>query len=150
MEGFKLMTTSVIHHNGTTGWWRPASVSTALAVATNVALFASADASGTDFRVPSFGSDQTMNVTVGHVIATTLVVLALGWVAAAIAARRGRPSLGAMAILGAAIAAVSTAAPLTLDADLGTRLVLAAQHLVAGAAYVAGIELIRRAEATGR
>lgn len=69
-------------------------------------------------------------------IALTVVPLLQGLALAAIVARRSSERLRVMRILAIVLTVVSLVPPLTLDASLATRLVLAAMHPVAGGAFL--------------
>lgn len=126
--------------------WHPAVLTSALAGVINIILFVAVDAAGVEFAIDRGSASAPMELNVGHVAVTTVLALVVGWGAAALARRRGRPGLATVAVVGGVVAAVSAVFPLVTDADLGARLTLAAMHLVTGACFVVGIERLRRAE----
>jgi hypothetical protein len=104
----------------------------------NAVVFALARLADIDFTVPEFGSAGTVTeITVGHVIGASLVGLVVAWLALA-ATRFRRPAAKAVTVIGAVLAVASAGAPLSLDADGGTRIILAAMHLMVGVAFVYG------------
>jgi hypothetical protein len=104
------------------------------AITANLGVFGVARAVGVDFN-----SAQTPTVGPGTVLAVTLAAMTIGWVLAALAARRNRPQLRAMAMIGGVFAALSILGPLTLNIGIAGRLTLASLHLIAGAFYVVGV-----------
>ncbi len=104
----------------------------------NAVVFALVRLADIDFTVPEFGSAGTVTeITVGHVIGASLVGLVVAWLALA-ATRFRLPAAKAVTVIGAVLAVASAGAPLSLDADGGTRITLAATHLVVGVAFVFG------------
>ncbi len=140
------MTAQLHSRTRTDPLWHPAVLTSALAGAINIILFVAVDAAGVEFAVDRGSASVPMELNVGHVAVTTVLALVVGWGAAALARRRGRAGLAAVAVVGGVVAAVSAVFPLVTDADLGARLTLAAMHLVTGACFVVGIERLRRAE----
>lgn len=114
------------------------------AAVAGLAVFGIATAAGVDFRVRPAGSDTPMDVNAGLVVLTTILTTALGWALVALARRLGRPSLRTIVLAAAAFAVLSAILPLVTEADTPARLVLASLHLVTGAIFVAGVELLRR------
>ena len=140
------MTAQLHSRTRTDPLWHPAVLTSALAGAINIILFVAVDAAGVEFAVDRGSGSAPMELNVGHVAVTTVLALVVGWGVAALARRRGRPGLAAVAVVGGVVAAVSAVFPLVTDADLGARLTLAAMHLVTGGCFVVGIERVRRAE----
>jgi hypothetical protein len=76
-----------------------------------------------------------MRVGLVAVVLSTLIPLAVGLLVTGLVARRAPRGVPAVRGLGVLLAVASTASPLVADADGTTRAVLAAMHLVVGAAY---------------
>ena len=124
---------------------RTAGLTTGAALAANLAVFGSARGLDVRFQFPRPGSvDATQTVAAGAVVVFTLMPMIIGWAIAARGVSHHRPTLRTMAIIGAGIAVVSTLAPLTLDAGVSVKLILASLHLITGGLYVAGIAGLRR------
>lgn len=121
-----------------------AALTTGAALATNLAVFGLARAGDVRFQFPQPGSAGTQSVTVGAVAAVTVMTMIVGWALAARSASHHRPSLRTMAMIGAAVAVLSTIAPLTIDAGLSVKITLASFHLITGGFYFAGIAALRR------
>jgi len=116
--------------------WRSGLVATGIAAATNLAIYLAGRAGGVDFVGRLSPDADLTEVVAGHVLVTTIIPLLLGTAVAVLIRRRGH-GLGLVRLAGAAVAVLSLAGPISLDADPGTKVLLAAMHLVAGAAFVA-------------
>lgn len=101
-----------------------------IAVAVNLVVWLVGWAADADFRVTMGG--QTITVTPIHVLATTLIALALGLLAAILVRRWGPVALRTLAVVGAAVGVVSAGAPLQADTDTSTAVALAAMHVLTG------------------
>ncbi len=122
--------------------WTAGLAATGAAVVADLAVHTAGTGAGVDFTVHPDGS--TMEVGAGMIAAFAAVAMLLGTVLARLLARRGRHGLRAAQVIGAVIAVVSLLLPLTVSATLGTRLLLAVMHLVAGAAYVIALQIATR------
>lgn len=129
---------------------RTAGSTVLIATVAGLAIFGIAAASGVDFRVRPPGSDAVMEINAVAVAVTIILTTALGWAVVALARRVGRPNLGAIGVIATVFAVISVAMPLAAEGDVAARLVLAALHLVTGAVFVAGVELLRRRTPSGR
>lgn len=78
------------------------------------------------------------------IVSFSLMAVAVGLVAAVIAARVGRPSLRSLQVLGAVIAIASTSMDIGIDSTVAAKLSLASMHIVMGVAYVASLQIARR------
>lgn len=125
--------------SASTDVWRPGAIGLVSAAAANLALFAAARVSDVSFAVRYSPDAELTSVTSGHVALTTVGALVVGLACAAIVSRRLPWGLRAVQIAGAVIAVASVLMPISLDADVAAKLVLAAMHLVTGAAFVATI-----------
>ena len=123
---------------------RLAALTTGAALPANLAVFGLARARDVRFQFPQPGSSGNQIVTVGAVAAVTVMTMIVGWALAARSASHHRPSLRTMAIIGAAVAVLSTIAPLTIDAGLSVKITLASLHLITGGLYITGIAALRR------
>jgi hypothetical protein len=125
--------------------WRPGLVAAGTAALANLALFAASRAAGVSYLVRFSPDADPTRVTAAHVALTTLVPFVAGLAVAVVAARHLRHGLRTVQVLGAALAVVSLAGPLSLEADTAARLVLAAMHVVTGAAFAVALGRARAA-----
>ena len=84
-----------------------------------------------------------MQVGVVAVALTTLLAFAVGWAVFVLAARRSRRWVHIVMAAAAAFAVVSAAGPLSAAQDTATAVLLAAMHLVTGAAFLATAARVR-------
>lgn len=119
---------------------RPALVATAAALGVNLGLLAVGSATGASFAVPDRARPgELMQIGPVPVALSTVLPLVVGFAAAALVARRWPGARRVLAVVAVVVTLASLATPLTADTDAGTRLLLAAMHLVVGAAYLAGL-----------
>jgi len=128
---------------------RTAGSTVLIATVAGLAILGIAAAAGVDFRVRPPGSDAVMDINAVAVAVTIILTTALGWAVVALARRVGRPSLRAIGVIAAVFAVISVTMPLGAEGDAAARLVLASLHLVTGAIFVAGVELLRRRMPSG-
>jgi hypothetical protein len=103
----------------------------------NAALWAGGRAADVSFSVSPPLGDTATQVGVVLVVLTTLLTFAVGSGLLALAARRSRRWVRAVLVAAALLAVVSAAGgPLPAAADLATGVLLAAMHLVTGAAFL--------------
>ncbi len=121
--------------------WTAGLAATGAAVVADLAVHTAGTVTGVDFVVHPDGS--TIEVGTGLVAASAAAVL-LGTVLARLLALRGRRGLRDAQAIGAVLALSSLLLPLTVSAKVGTRLLLAVMHLVAGAAYVIALQIAAR------
>jgi hypothetical protein len=81
--------------------------------------------------------DATTQIGVVPVVLTTLLAIAVGSAALALAARRSRRWVRVVMAAAAVVAVVSTGGPLLAAHDTATGALLATMHLVTGATFVA-------------
>ena len=105
------------------------------ATATNVAVWAAGRAADVSFLVIPLGGKATIQVGIVAVVLTTLIAFAAGTVLLALAARRSDRWARAVLAAGVLFAVVSTSGPLSTAEDTSTGVLLAAMHLVTGAAF---------------
>ncbi len=109
----------------------------------NVIILVAAKAAGVEFFSPDPRTGDPTEIGIVQVISFTLVPMLLGTAAAAIAERLNRP-LRWVQIAAVVLTLLSLYAPLGLDAELSTKLSLAAMHLIAGGALVTALERVNR------
>jgi hypothetical protein len=113
------------------------------ATVANVALWAGGRAADVGFLVsPPFG-DPATQVGVVEVVLATPLAFAVGWAVLALAARRSRRWVRVVMAAAAVVAVVSAGGPLSVAHDTPTGALLAAMHLVTGAAFVATAARVR-------
>jgi hypothetical protein len=78
-----------------------------------------------------------MQIGVVSVVLATLLAFAAGWAVLTLAARRSRQWVHVVKAAAAVIAVVSTSGPLSTALDTATGVLLAAMHLITGAAFLA-------------
>jgi hypothetical protein len=110
-----------------------AAAGAAIATLVNVALWAGGRAADVSFMVS--GSLVTQ-VGILLVALTTLLTFAVGTGLLALAVRRSRRWVRALLVAAALFAVVSAGAPLSAAQDTATGVLLAAMHLVTGAAFL--------------
>lgn len=127
-------------HAAQPGSARRAAMATTAALAGNLALLAAGRAAGASFAVQDRAEKGALlQIGPAAVAVSTLLPLVVGLgVARALTSRwpRTGPALKAVAVV---ITLVSLGMPLAADTDTGTRLLLAAMHLVVGGAYLAAL-----------
>jgi hypothetical protein len=126
--------------------WKFGVVAAAGATVVNVILLVAAKAAGVEFFSPDPRTGDPTEIGIVQVISLTLIPMLLGTAAAAIAERLNRP-LRWVQIPVIVLTLLSLYAPLSLDAELSTKLSLTAMHLIAGGALVAALERVNRTRA---
>lgn len=128
--------------------WRPGMFAALGATIANLVVYGLALAADVPFIVPGFGeTDEPVRIPAGQVAAVTFLMLFLGTALAAFAERHGKVRL--VQGLGVAVAVLSTGAPLSLDAAISTKLVLASMHVMTGGAFLLGLRRVRVAQPAG-
>jgi Family of unknown function (DUF6069) len=112
---------------------RGSAVGAAAATLINAALWAGGRAADVSFAVSSAFMTQ---VGIVSIVLTTLLAFAVGSGLLALAARRSRRWVRAVLIAAGVFAVVSAGAPLSAAQDTATGMLLAAMHLVTGAAFL--------------
>jgi len=125
--------------------WQAGLAAAGIAAAANLAVFALAQAAGTQFRVHFPAHQAATPVAAGDVLGASLGALAIGTAITALWLRRLRHGLAAAQVTGAVIALLSLVTPLSVHASAGTKAALAAMHLIAGTAFVAAMGRARAA-----
>jgi hypothetical protein len=120
-----------------------AAIGALAATVANVALWAGGRAADVGFLVTPLVGDATTQVGVVPVVLTTLLAFAVGSAALALAARRSSRWVRVVMAAAAVVAVVSTGGPLVTAHDTATGTLLAAMHLVTGAAFVATAARVR-------
>ena len=120
-----------------------AAIGALAATVANVALWVGGRAADVGFRVSPLVGPPVMQVGVVSVVLTTLLAFAAGWAVLTLAARRSRQLVRVVMAAAAVIAVVSTAGPLSTALDTATGVLLAAMHLITGAAFLAAAATVR-------
>jgi hypothetical protein len=122
---------------------RVAAIGALAATVTNVALWLGGRAADVGFRVSPLVGPPVMQVGVVSVVLTTLLAFAAGWAVFTLAARRSRQMARVVMAASAVVAVVSVAGPLSTALDTATGVLLAAMHLITGAAFLAAAATVR-------
>jgi Family of unknown function (DUF6069) len=122
---------------------RVAAIGALAATVANVALWVGGRAADVGFLVSPLVGPPVMQVGVVSVVLTTLLGFAAGWAVLTLAARRSRQLVRVVMAAAAVIAVVSTAGPLSTSLDTATGVLLAAMHLITGAAFLAAAATVR-------
>jgi hypothetical protein len=123
---------------------REAAIGAVAAAAANAAVWTVGRAADVSFLVtPLFGQPATQ-VGIVPVVLTTLIAFAVGIGLFALAARRSDRWARAVLAAGVLFAVVSTGGPLSTAEDTATGLLLAAMHLLTGAAFAITASRARR------
>ena len=128
--------------------WRAVAGGTAAALALNLLLYALARAAGASLSLAQPTGPHVVGIT--DVAGTTVVPLLVGTGLAVLLSRWWRPVLRTAQVVGAAFALATIAGSPTSDTDTGTRLTLAAMHVVCAAAVVLVLQAARRAPSTSQ
>jgi hypothetical protein len=120
-----------------------AAIGALAATVANVALWVGGRAADVGFLVSALVGPPVMQVGVVSVALTTLLAFAAGWAVLTLAARRSRQFVRVVMAAAAVIAVVSTAGPLSTALDTATGVLLAAMHLITGAAFLAAATTMR-------
>jgi hypothetical protein len=125
-----------------TTWLAIAAATTVAAVVVNVIIRSVADAADASLVVTS--GDSSDEISAGVVIFATVVPLVAGFVVTALLALRWPGVIRVAQVVGGVLAVLSMASPLAADTDGGTSAALAVMHVTTGAAFVLGLEVVRR------
>ncbi len=106
----------------------------AVTVGLNLLVWLIGWVSNADFRVTMSG--QTITVTPAYVLLTTLIPLALGWLAAVLARRWGSTALRTLAIAGAILGVASAGTPIQAEAGTSTAVTLVTMHVLTGVIWL--------------
>ncbi|GAB7189666.1 hypothetical protein NUM3379_03720 [Kineococcus sp. NUM-3379] len=128
--------------------WRAIAAGTAAALLLNVLLYALARAAGASLSLAQPTGAHVVGVA--DVAGSTVVPLLAGTALAVLLARWWRPVLRIAQVVGAGFALLTTAGSATSDTDTGTRLALAAMHVVCAAAVVLVLQAARRSPSGSR
>jgi Family of unknown function (DUF6069) len=122
---------------------RMAAIGALAVTVANVALWVGGRAADVGFLMSPLVGPPVMQVGVVSVVLTTLLAFAAGWAVLTLAARRSRQLVHGVMAAAAVIAVVSTAGPLSTALDTATAALLAAMHLITGAAFLAAAATVR-------
>jgi peptidoglycan/LPS O-acetylase OafA/YrhL len=120
-----------------------ATAGAAVATLVNAGLWVGGRAADVSFLVSPPLGDPATQVGIVAVVLTTLLMFAVGSGLLALAARRSRRWVRAVLIAAALIAVVSAGAPLSVADETATGVLLAAMHLVTGAAFLVTASRVR-------
>jgi len=120
-----------------------AAIGALAATVANVALWVGGRAADVGFLVSPLFGPPVMQVGVVSVVLTTLLAFVAGWAVLTLAARRSRQLVRVVMAAAAVTAVVSTAGPLSTALDTATGVLLAAMHLITGAAFLAAAATVR-------
>jgi len=105
----------------------------------SLVVFALAKAAGVSFEVTQFGQESEVSYAMAALNAAVAVLIGT-----VLTALLGARRLRLMQIIGAVIAVLSIASPLSAAEEASGKVVLAALHLLTGLVFVAALEVARR------
>ncbi|MBC6446180.1 DUF6069 family protein [Actinokineospora xionganensis] len=111
------------------------------AVVGNLLVLVVGRLAGADLRVLQPGATEVLELGAGLVALMTVLPVAFGTAALAVATRRGRQGWSAVGWLGLAIGLLTIVSPFTVEASTSTAVTLAGMHAVTGVVWFA---LVRR------
>ena len=123
---------------------REAAIAALAATAVNVAVWTAGRAADVSFLVTPLGAKAPTQVGIVLVVLTTLIMFAVGMGLFALAARRSDRWARALLAAGVLVAVVSASGPLSTAEDTSTGVLLAAMHLLTGAAFAVTASRARR------
>jgi hypothetical protein len=123
---------------------REAAIAAVAATAANVAVWAAGRAADVSFLVTPPTAEAVTQVGIVPVVLTTLIAFAVGIGLFALAARRSDRRARAVLAAGVLVAVVSTVGPLSAAEDTASGVLLAAMHLLTGAAFAITASRARR------
>jgi hypothetical protein len=129
--------------------WRLGAAAAAIAAILNVVILGIGRAAGVSFVVPSF-TGTPMTVVPAVVVFTVIFWFVLGLLFTTFAAARQPRRVAVIQKVAAVLTVVSLLQPLTVDADAGTRLMLAIMHPVAGIAFILALRRLQADTATAQ
>lgn len=112
-----------------------AAIGAVAATAANVAVWAAGRAADTSFMVSAQAGRPATEVGIVLVVLTTLITFAVGMGLFALAARRSDRWARTVLAAGVLVAVASAGGPLSAAEDTTTGVLLAAMHLMTGAAF---------------
>jgi hypothetical protein len=136
-------TSIVLRQQGSSAWSYGLVAAGAAAVA-NVAVFLVGSALGVPFQVPAFGQPGTTQaINAVAVVIATVIPLAIGTAAAALLTPRLRNGFLKLQVLAGILTVLSLGAPINA-ANGATVVWLAAMHLIAGVAFILGLQRAKK------
>lgn len=127
-------------------WWPAIGAAAVAATAVNLLILLIGRVGGASFELVDGAALHA--VTVGGVLTSSVVPLVIGTVLATLLGLWWPGVFRLAQFVGAGLALLTVAGPLMADTDTGTRLALAAMHVVVGVAVVLSLEAIRRRTST--
>jgi len=130
-------------------WWQAIGAGIVAAVVGNLVVFGIGKIAGASFE---YRDDAGVHeVTMGGVLTSSVLPLAIGTGLATLISLAWRPILRVAQVVGGALGLITVLGPLSTDADTGTRLALAAMHVVLAVVVVITLEAVwRSSEPTRR
>jgi hypothetical protein len=130
---------------GTRKWmWRQGLGAAAVAASVNTGIYLAGRAADIPFLVRFAPDGPSQEVSLGQVILSSVLPLAIGSALAVLFIRWGRGLTGPQ-VLGGLIAVLSAGAPLSAGTSTDTQLTLASMHFVAGLIFIFNLQRIKRA-----
>lgn len=123
-------------------WWLAGGLGVAAATAANLAIFALGHLTSASYLHPDGG--EIVPVTVGDVVVSSAVPLAVGFLAAVALSLLWTGFLRVGQVVGTVLALLSVAGPLIIDTDTATRVLLALMHVVLAPAVWFSLGAVRR------
>jgi hypothetical protein len=114
---------------------------------TNAVIFGVGRAAGVEYVITTT-SKGAQSVHLADVSSLSLISFAIGVAAAVVATWWKRPSLRALQVVGGIVAVVSTYGDFTIDGRAAATALLASMHIVAGAVYIASLQIVRSSTST--
>jgi hypothetical protein len=121
-----------------------AAIGAVAATAANVAVWAAGRAADVSFLVTPLADKAATPIGIVPVVLTTLITFAVGTGLFVLAARRSDRWARTILAAGVLVAVVSTGGPLSAAEDTSTGVLLAAMHLLTGAAFAITASRARR------
>jgi hypothetical protein len=124
-------------------WWQAATAAAGAATAVNLVILLVADLAGASLVLREPGAADHV-VTAAGVVVSSVGPLTAGLAAATLLSRWRLGFLRLAQVVGAGLALLTVAGPLTSGTDGTTAAALATMHVVVGVAVVAALEAVRR------
>lgn len=124
--------------------WRRGLGATAVAASVNTGIYLAGMAADVPFLVRFAPDAPFQEVSLGHVIFSSILSLGIGSALAVLLVRWGR-GLTRLQVLGGLVAVLSVGAPLSAGTTTDTQLVLASMHIVAGGVFILGLQGVKLA-----
>lgn len=123
-------------------WWQAITVGVIVSVVANVVVFIAGKAAGASFLLIDNGSPH--QIVAVDVVISAAAPLAIGTALAVLMSRWWQPVLRVAQVIAAVLALLTIAGPAMAETDTATLVSLGLMHVLAGAAAVAVLEVIRQ------